>query len=244
MIPTLRNWWTYLTVDLPTAGENLRNQSESEVYPGISKAVLLMSGSIFPIFIRFAAFLGITIPKEGKSMNKKTQTEFTSLFDFLTEWWELNVKPILDTFTEWFSEEGDSAFLVVLRAFVIFFNLFFSPVVQLLDNAWKAADHLLESLKTLLKWIKGNPLSIPVGADLDPNWENDSPLVLHTKLMEFDQWIKDNPMAIPVGLKDTSSITGATSAAITSGNTFYIDNLILEGVQDKEGLIRQLEEAI
>ena len=192
----------------------------------------------------FTKYVTVTVPANLDAFALYWGIKFTEVFDFLTDWWEIDIQPILDDVTAWFAETGNEAFLVVLRAFVIFFNLFFSPVVQLLDNAWKAADHLLQSLKTLLKWIQSNPLSIPVGADLDPNWENDSPLVLHTKLMEFDQWIKDNPMAIPVGLKDTSSITGAASTTITSGNTFYIDNLILEGVQDKEGLLRQLEEAI
>ena len=244
LLPTLRNWWTYLTVDLWDAGRELRNQSETDVYPGISKAIISMAGTIMPILLTFSNWLGIDIPKAGKTMDKETQDSFISLFDFLTLWWTDDVQPILKDFAAWFAEAGDTAFLVVLEAFVIFFNLFFSPVVQLLDAAWIAADRLLGSLKTLLKWIQGNPLSVPIGADLDPNFENDSPLRIHTKLMDMDTWIKDNPMTVDMGLSETSNIAGSSLPAITGGNTFYIDNLILEGVQDKEGLLRQLEEAI
>jgi len=248
----IKDWW-YINVE-PVLDEfkmklevtlynalNTFLKRSGEVYPGVSQAVLTMAGVVFPIFLTFAKFLGIDIPKAGKTFDKKSQEHFSSLYTFLSEWWVDDVLPLLEEFISWFLPLG---MLKDIEEFVILFNQKFSPVVQLLDAAWLAAQTLLEKLKKLLRWIIENPIGINIGFGVPEPLENDSPIRFHTRLMDMDKWIKENPMDVNVGLKDSSGITSGNITPVTGGNTFYIDNLILEGVQDKEGLLRQLEEAI
>ena len=196
---------------------------------------------IQPKLLSFSTWLTVTVPENLLIFAGAMEEKFTELYQFLFDWWTLDVIPILTEFLAWFLPEG---MLVQIEEFVILFNQKFSPVVELLTNAWIAAQTLLEKLQKLLRWILANPLGINIGFNVPEPLENESPIKFHTRLMDMDKWIKDNPMTVGIGLSETSNIAGSNLPAVAGGNTFYIDNLILEGVQDKEGLLRQLEEAI
>ena len=72
--------------------------------------------------------------------------------------------------------------------------------------------------------------------------------------MEMDKWLKNSDMKVKLTMPEllggtNGSILDALGSQATGRSGFgetriYIETLILEGVQDKRGLLRELQEAV
>jgi len=202
---------------------------------------------VLPMYTQDSIWLGITLPVAGETWRSASvDTIWPGVSGAVSTAWS-SIEGWFGNMQTWMT----TTLVTALGELKTAFDDKMGSAASVTDIAKSSVQKLKDKVVELWNWLQGKEFKVKFKVEKPADLEDNSPLKIHTKIMEMDTWLKNSNMQVKLTLPELLGGAGSTLASAlqyqapgTGDTRIYIENLILEGVQDKRGLLRELQEAV